>query len=195
MNVLFQTILSEESTGGTHSVFAKPPTQGFGTIRSFTRRLTRKSSASSSGPGGGGGASDSAYSDASPQTSPVKSLRPKTFSSMTKPRPSTSTSFASTIASEKKKLEFSINWEGTKIDYEFSSKKAVAGILMLEVKQAMDLPRVKNCKSFSRSFSGGVKKSELTVLFGISPEHGLGNGRFLTDDAWFGSLSYQSRST
>ncbi|KZV83403.1 hypothetical protein EXIGLDRAFT_701460 [Exidia glandulosa HHB12029] len=39
---------------------------------------------------------------------------------------------------------FRLNWEGTKIDYSFSQHKEIAGILLLEVKSAADLPKQKD---------------------------------------------------
>src|SRR5258708_10603952 len=137
LTTLFERILHEEesaialSEGTHHNVFARSPSQGFGSI--FTRRFTTRR-----GSAGGGMTSDSTLSDASPQSSPLKPRLSRIL------KPTTSTSSLS--KKKKRKMEFMINWEGTMIDYEFSSKKAVVGILMLEIKQAMDLPKLKGCK-------------------------------------------------
>lgn len=42
------------------------------------------------------------------------------------------------------KEAFRINWDGTYIDYDFATKKSVAGIILLEVQGAKELPKIKN---------------------------------------------------
>jgi hypothetical protein len=43
-----------------------------------------------------------------------------------------------------KRESFVINWEGTKVDYDFASRKKLAGIILLEIKEAKELPKLKN---------------------------------------------------
>ncbi|KAF8329149.1 uncharacterized protein EI90DRAFT_3017385 [Cantharellus anzutake] len=153
LTTAFESILTQiqsDAQSENEHIFARPPTQGFGTIRSLTKRLSRHGSGNWSA-GGGATTSDSALSDASPQSSPI-SRRVRNVSSFGRPKSSSGSlnSGSKTLVAgaavkkKKKRQEFRINWGGTMIDYDFSSKKAVVGILMLEVKKAVDLPKVKN---------------------------------------------------
>lgn len=51
------------------------------------------------------------------------------------------------------KESFRINWEGTHINYDFGSKKSIAGIILLEVQDAKELPKTKNCASCAASLA------------------------------------------
>ena len=53
---------------------------------------------------------------------------------------------ASSGAAKTSKKSFTINWDGSYIDYDFASKTSIMGIILLEVQSAKELPRVKNCE-------------------------------------------------
>ncbi|KZV90637.1 hypothetical protein EXIGLDRAFT_115009 [Exidia glandulosa HHB12029] len=114
--------LTRRSRGGHSALLSAPPTQGIGTL-------------GESGVVDAGAESDD-DDGASDRTSMRSSLGPddSLFRSRT----------VSTATLPPKKLpSFRLNWSGTKIDYSFSGHRDVAGIVLLEVKSARELPRQK----------------------------------------------------
>ncbi|KAF8323255.1 hypothetical protein DL93DRAFT_2223196 [Clavulina sp. PMI_390] len=59
-------------------------------------------------------------------------------------RTSTMGSSTTGSSSSPKKTSFNINWEGTKINYDFATRRSVAGVVLLEVQGAKELPKAKN---------------------------------------------------
>lgn len=108
--------------GGQGALLSAPPTQGIGTLGSGDAATKVDAGADSDDDDG-----------ATDRSSVRSSLGPDDASAA---------STAPTLA-PKKLPSFRLNWSGTKIDYSFSGHRDVAGIVLLEIKGARELPRQK----------------------------------------------------
>ncbi|EJD35443.1 hypothetical protein AURDEDRAFT_188738 [Auricularia subglabra TFB-10046 SS5] len=128
--------LMRRARGGHVALLSAPATQGIGTL------------------GGGGDVAkvdagaesdDDDATSAGDRSSFRSSLGPDD-SLFARSRTVSSVSTAPTLPSQvqKKLPSFRLNWAGTKIDYSFSGHRDVAGIVLIEVKGAKDLPKTKN---------------------------------------------------